>query len=417
IIGGFSAPFILDGFSETLTDPTTQAQYQILPYTIAVSIGVLILAMFRNWRWLTLLGLAAALACFSAWHNSYGEDASLLLSHGSLTIVFLVYVAATTVFHVARTQLPKTFDQILIVANGAMYFGISCSLLWDDHRPWVGAFSVALALFYTGIGYLIFRRSVENIALSFSSMGMALLFLTVTVPIQFGDSVWTTIVWAVEVPFLIWMSYTRNIPHLRVFAYGVSLILAARLIFFDTGVDLENFNVFLNERVLAFVVAIAGWYLSAYLIGKKQHTESPQPKWELKLVPTRAFLITANFFSLWLITAEVISGFDQHLMGGEQPNVEAIKDAKNLVITTVWAAYAGCLLAVGIVRRSRSIRLAGLGLLTIPIAKVFVYDVFMLSTTYRVTAFIGLGFLLLASGYAYQRFGNLIKGYLANKDG
>jgi len=66
-------------------------------------------------------------------------------------------------------------------------------------------------------------------------------------------------------------------------------------------------------------------------------------------------------------------------------------------------------------RRSRPVRLAGLGLLSIPIGKVFVYDVFALEQVYRIIAFVGLGLLLIASGYLYQRYRETIRGFIVKK--
>ena len=73
------------------------------------------------------------------------------------------------------------------------------------------------------------------------------------------------------------------------------------------------------------------------------------------------------------------------------------------------------LLVIGIAKRWRQVRLGALILLAIPIAKVFVYDVFNLEREYRIVAFIGLGLLLLASAYLYHRYSKVIRGFLTNK--
>jgi uncharacterized membrane protein len=61
------------------------------------------------------------------------------------------------------------------------------------------------------------------------------------------------------------------------------------------------------------------------------------------------------------------------------------------------------------------VRIGSLALLAVPIVKVFVYDVFNLETSYRIGAFVGLGILLLASAYLYQRYSKIIKGVFTNK--
>ena len=44
--------------------------------------------------------------------------------------------------------------------------------------------------------------------------------------------------------------------------------------------------------------------------------------------------------------------------------------------------------------------------------KLFAYDAFALEREYRVAAFIGLGAMLLAGGFLYQRYRRLIRGFL-----
>jgi uncharacterized membrane protein len=57
----------------------------------------------------------------------------------------------------------------------------------------------------------------------------------------------------------------------------------------------------------------------------------------------------------------------------------------------------------GLVRREGSVRLGGLALLGVAIAKVWTYDLAELEELARVLSFVGLGLLLLAGAFAYQR--------------
>jgi len=61
-------------------------------------------------------------------------------------------------------------------------------------------------------------------------------------------------------------------------------------------------------------------------------------------------------------------------------------------------------IVIGVWRRSSVDRLLGLTLLGLVIAKLYCYDVWLLNRFYRITAFIALGLLLLASSYLYSRF-------------
>ena len=84
-------------------------------------------------------------------------------------------------------------------------------------------------------------------------------------------------------------------------------------------------------------------------------------------------------------------------------------------MTLLWAVYAIGVIGVGIVRRSSTVRLAGLALLGIPVLKLFVFDIFLLERGYRVAAFISLGALLMATGLVYQRYSQAIRGFLFGK--
>jgi uncharacterized membrane protein len=134
---------------------------------------------------------------------------------------------------------------------------------------------------------------------------------------------------------------------------------------------------------------------------------------------TTTFLALPYFcLTVWLLSAEVINYFSYRatLDGGATYEVRrSLASARNLSLTVLWAVYAVGLLVIGIARRSQVVRLAGLGLLAIPIIKLFVYDVFALELAYRIAAFIGLGVLLVASGYLYQRYREKIRGFLVQR--
>jgi len=65
--------------------------------------------------------------------------------------------------------------------------------------------------------------------------------------------------------------------------------------------------------------------------------------------------------------------------------------------------YGAALLAVGFWRRSAFVRWQALLLLVFTIAKTFLYDLRNLSQGYRVLSFLGLGALLMAISFVYQK--------------
>jgi uncharacterized membrane protein len=72
-------------------------------------------------------------------------------------------------------------------------------------------------------------------------------------------------------------------------------------------------------------------------------------------------------------------------------------------LSAFWTVTGLGAVVFGLVRRNGKVRLAGLALLGVAIAKVWTYDLSELEQLARVLSFVGLGLLLLAGAFAYQR--------------
>jgi uncharacterized membrane protein len=79
-------------------------------------------------------------------------------------------------------------------------------------------------------------------------------------------------------------------------------------------------------------------------------------------------------------------------------------DSEVYAYSAVWIAYALALLALGILRDLPVARHAALTVLSVTVAKVFLYDMADLTGLYRVASFLGLGLVLIGIGYVYRRF-------------
>jgi len=407
ILGAFIAPFILGAFGSAVGG--ADRAIQLLVYILVVDIGVLILSSFRNWRWFTLLALFGSLIAFGVWYGEFRRDIGLATAEIGITIIFLIFVGATTLFHIIWRRTPQAFDFTLMMINAAAYFGISLGLMWGTYRAWMGGFVFLIALFYAAVAYLAFRRRAESPRLSLFALGIALVFLTVALPIQLGDTAWTTIAWAAEGAVLAWLSSALRMPQLRWYSCAVFLAVAVRLFFFDTPLGVGTFQPVLNERFLAFAVSIAALYAAGFLLLRESRISG------ISKAGAAVLLIAANFFTIWLLSFEVWDFFSSALRAAEVPARGGIRSAQHLSLTAVWAFYAVIGLVIGIVKRWRYVRLGALALLVVAIGKVFVFDVFKLELGYRIGAFVGLGILLLVSAYLYQRYRKVIRGVFTER--
>jgi uncharacterized membrane protein len=100
-----------------------------------------------------------------------------------------------------------------------------------------------------------------------------------------------------------------------------------------------------------------------------------------------------------LVTLEVRQVFRGAFVDGG-----AATAAERYAVSVVWLALGMTLLAVGISRRTRGLRLAALVVMSLATTKVFLFDTPELSDLYRVLSYLGLGASLFLLAWAYQRF-------------
>ncbi len=272
VIGAFLAPLILGisgkgGSNSGLEIPT---------YLIIVDIGVLYISTFRNWRWFTILSFLSSVLIFQISYTRHGANVGIAGEETFATALFLIFSAATVLFNVIWRKASNGLDYTLMVLNAAYYFGFSYAVMWTGLRSWMGLFSLVVALFYGGLYYLIRRRGKENETLSLFSLSIAIIFLTIALPVQIGSRAWTTIAWATQGVVLLWLSFRTRISLLRLFGYLAFILTAVRLLFFDTVIAAGTLLPVFNRRGLAFMVCIALIYLGAYILhrNKSNQTES-----------------------------------------------------------------------------------------------------------------------------------------------
>ena len=357
VFGAFAAPFVTGGFAqETGEVVKAGASIQLLVYVMVVDLGVLALATFRNWRWFTLLALLGSLATFGSWYGQYGDEVSLLTSQGSLTIIFLIFVGATTLFHIVWRRPPQAFDLSLMFLNVGAFFGISYGLLWTDFRLWMGGFTLLLALFYGGVAFLALWRSGQHVYLSLMALGIALVLLTVAVPVQVGGP-WVSVAWAAEGAVLIWLSFTLRMWQLRAFGVGVFVIFAIWLLLLDTPEALEaDLTPLLNTYLPAFIVGIIATYLAAYLFWRNRESLR---EWE------------SGFFVGFLVAANVLV------------TVAVPVHADGVWIPVTWAVEALVLVALSFRLNLSELRLFGLGVFATLAVRLLVFDTVVDLSGYR----------------------------------
>lgn len=87
---------------------------------------------------------------------------------------------------------------------------------------------------------------------------------------------------------------------------------------------------------------------------------------------------------------------------------QQLENMRQILVSAVWLASSIGLMALGLWRRVRNIRLVAIGLFGFTILKIFIYDLSFLQTLYRIFSFIGLGLILLGVSFIYQKYKGVI---------
>ncbi|MEZ4942326.1 MAG: DUF2339 domain-containing protein [Saprospiraceae bacterium] len=101
---------------------------------------------------------------------------------------------------------------------------------------------------------------------------------------------------------------------------------------------------------------------------------------------------------LWVASSELIHWMDM---------ADASQSYK-LGLSILWGSYALLLIALGIWKKKKHLRIGAIGLFGVTLVKLFFYDLASLDTIAKTIVFVSLGVLLLIISFLYNKYKNLI---------
>lgn len=111
-----------------------------------------------------------------------------------------------------------------------------------------------------------------------------------------------------------------------------------------------------------------------------------------------AFYYVLYITILWLLSSELL-----HILA-----LSGLKSGYKLGLSILWGSYSLILIAIGIWKNKKYIRIGAIGLFGITLLKLFLYDITQLNTIAKTIAFVALGVLLLIISFLYNKYKHLI---------
>lgn len=431
IVGGFLTPYLVSTGIDN--------QLALFGYIALLDLGVLFVSAFKNWRQANAFGLLGTALATGFWFAAYYNPDKLWVTEFFFTLYFFIYLFSTVIAHFTTDSKAEPDDLGLMTVNAAWYFGWSYFLLKPDYAAYMGFFAAFLGALYLFLTYLARVFNEEDFKLTAFLGGIATVFVTVAIPLQFGD-IWITIAWAVEALVLVFIGFLISSVTLRYFGLGVFAVALARLFGIESIVgDLTNFYPVFNKRFFVYGISIVAASFMASLYYSRQRVLYEGIERERRIGPILAAV--ANLLVFIVITLDIVGFFNSELLALQkqyqdeerrntpleqqtsrvmpvydsygssyysnpqyQREVKSIRNQTNASLSVIWALYAIILITIGIVRKSAYIRWGALALFGIVTLKVFLIDLAGLGTLYRIISFIALGVILLIAGFLYYQY-------------
>jgi uncharacterized membrane protein len=359
---------------------------------LVICVGALIVADRRRSAVTLAMTFAAFWTVYGFWYADLHTPVPAGPLYIGLSCAFLLFFGWNVWWFLIKLEAPRVQDMVVLALDGIAYFGAAYHLLNPGYQVWMGLLAVAVASAHLTLGAELWKRHGADTRPILLSLGIAVAFLTLAIPIQF-HAYRITMAWSLEAAALTWIAARlRSRPLL----YGSLLIvamLAIRLGAIDSWMypDPNSYSAVANARFLTFCIAALSAWLSAWWAGDKV----------VALVDYAA----GHFFMLWGMSLEVIGWVERTTPSQNQLSVKTVS------ISILFALYAVILVSVGVGTRTAVNRIAGLGLIGFVVLKLYVFDVWQLGRIYRISAFVALGALLLATSFLYSHFRNLIESW------
>ncbi len=269
LVGGFAAPLLLSSGS---------GNYIILfSYYLFLNLSIVIIAYYKRWRALNLLGfivtsLVGILWGMSRYHvdNYLVVQIFLILFYAIYLLTSLLYAShGSTTKSLTTIQTEQFIDYILIFGTPLIGFSLQYALM--KPYEWGAAFSsLILTAVYTGLTYSLINAirngNVVYRKLSDCLMAIAVSFLTLTIPLALEGKA-LILGWAVESVVLFWIGQRHHNPLSRL--AGVSIYAMTTLtlwLYPAAGLFEIPQTPFFNAHFLylLLIAGIAGYF--AYLL-------------------------------------------------------------------------------------------------------------------------------------------------------
>jgi len=367
-LGGFLTPLLLHGKGAAVSALIDSQSLSLLTYVAVLNAGILAVSLFKRWNSLIWLSFVATVFLIGAWVMDDYSVAQRWPAFAYFSIYFLLFVGASCFYSLARKEKTAQPDLLLLFAATSVYALAGHALLDGALKPAPGTFACALALFFGFLFGAVKVLAPSNSTLRQSAGGLALLFLTVAVPIQFqGQGL--AVGWCVEAGVLLLLGLRLRAALLQRAGQIVWCLSILPLLGVLMEAAPKPHILFFNERALPLLASLITTALVLFQHWATQKSSTVESQTDQRVLPPPPLLdalapLYAGYVVLggaWLLAQETNLWFRWNTW----PSAATWPAGALYAISSLGALYAAACFAFGIKSRDAAIQLGALAVIAL----------------------------------------------------
>lgn len=300
LVCSYAIPFLLSKGDGSVT--------ALFTYIAIINAGILVIALKRYWKKLFYLAFSSTWIIFISWglvdYNQYEHFEIGLLFTGLFFVMFYITFLAYKLIH------NEKFGQLsilMVIINSSLFYGLSFVMLEQNStgKNYLGLFTLLTAGLHAVVSVILHTRKLSDKNMFYLSTGLALVFITIAIPVEL-DGAWITLLWGAESVVLFWIGRTKAVKFYEFFSYSMILIALCSYgvnvsdgLIHRTGVTPCVNQTFMMSLYISAI--FGGWIYINSLKQHKEQWEERYPAWLKQLgvmLPMILIVIAYNAFRL-----------------------------------------------------------------------------------------------------------------------
>lgn len=310
--GGFLVPI--------LTSSGDGSHIMLFSYYAFLNLGLFIVAWFRSWRVLNVVGFLFTFVIATAWGVLRYNSGIFATTEPFLILYFLMYLSISILFTIKHSYEPKNLvDGTLVFGLPVVAFPLQVNLV-SIYEYGEAYSTVVLGMLYAGLWFLL-KNKERTLLLAQSFLALSVVFFTIAVPYIFDADV-SAALWSLESAGMIWIALKQKRMLTRYFG---EFLLFVSLFVYPESVGIYGLSV---AEYLGYIIITIATLVSAYLLDRHK-----------KSLPSIDVAISKIFLAvglvLWFVSTVDILSLVHHFIQGQDVLLTLVLGVLLLMLVTM----------------------------------------------------------------------------------